>query len=157
MDEFYESNRWGWFWDEAQRRIILWSYVLSAWFYDAYYKKAGQIRTLIMQDFAKAFEEVDVIVSPASPNVAWKIWEKIDDPVKMYLSDAYTIPASLAWLPWISVPAWFAKSEDSEKEELPVWLQILAKQFDDQKVLEVAHVFEQATWYGKINTKWFED
>ena len=157
MDEFYENNRWEWFWDEAQRRIILWSYVLSAWFYDAYYKKAGQIRTLIMQDFAKAFEEVDVIVSPASPNVAWKIWEKIDDPVKMYLSDAYTIPASLAWLPWISVPAWFAKSEDAEKEELPVWLQILAKQFDDQKVLEVAHVFEQATWYGKINPKWFED
>ena len=157
MDEFYENNRWEWFWDEAQRRIILWSYVLSAWFYDAYYKKAWQIRTLIMQDFQKAFEEVDVIVSPASPNVAWKIWEKIDDPVKMYLSDAYTIPASLAWLPWISVPAWFAKSEDAEKEELPVWLQILAKQFDDQKVLEVAHVFEQATWYGKINPKWFED
>ena len=157
MDEFYENNRWEWFWDEAQRRIILGSYVLSAWFYDAYYKKAWQIRTLIMQDFAKAFEEVDVIVRPASPNVAWKIWEKIDDPVKMYLSDAYTIPASLAWLPWISVPAWFAKSEDSEKEELPVWLQILAKQFDDQKVLEVAHVFEQATWYGKINPKWFED
>ena len=110
MDEFYSNNRWEWFWDEAQRRIVLWSYVLSAWFYDAYYKKAWQIRTLIIKDFKKVFDEVDVIVSPVSPNVAWKLWEKIDDPLKMYLSDAYTIPASLAWLPAISVPAWFASS-----------------------------------------------
>lgn len=157
MDEFYMNNRWEWFWEETQRRSILGSYVLSAWFYDSYYKKAWQIRTLIIEDFKKAFKEVDIIISPASPNVAWKIGEKIDDPVKMYLSDAYTIPASLAWLPWISVPAWFAVSEDSEKELLPVWLQILAPQFEDQLVLKVAHVFEQATWYGKKNPEWFED
>ncbi len=157
MDEFYLNNRWEWFWEETQRRSILWSYVLSAWFYDSYYKKAAQIRALIIEDFKKAFEKVDVIISPASPNVAWKMWEKIDDPVKMYLSDAYTIPASLAWLPWISVPAWFAYSEDSEKELLPVWLQILAPQFQDQKVLEVAHVFEESTWYWKKNPPWFDD
>ncbi len=157
MDELYENNRGEWFGDEVQRRIILGSYVLSAWFYDAYFKKAGQIRTLIIEEFKKAFEEVDVIVSPASPSVAWKLGEKSDDPVKMYLSDAYTIPASLAWLPGISVPCGFATSEDAEKELLPVGLQILWAQFDDQKVLEVAHVYEQATTWHKENPSWFED
>jgi len=156
MDEFYINNRSEWFWDEATRRIILWSYVLSAWFYDAYYKKASQIRNLIIQDFQKAFEKVDVIVSPVSPSVAWKIWEKVSDPLKMYLSDAYTIPASLAWLPWISVPCWFAESTDLEKENLPVWLQILASHMQDQKVLEVAHVYETNTNWSKQNPPWFE-
>ena len=157
MDELYENNRGEWFGDEVQRRIILGSYVLSAWFYDAYFKKAWQIRTLIIEEFKKAFEEVDVIVSPASPSVAWKLGEKSDDPVKMYLSDAYTIPASLAWLPGISIPCGFATSEDAEKELLPVGLQILWAQFDDQKVLEVAHVYEQATTWHKQNPSWFED
>ncbi len=157
MNDFYLHNRGEGFWEEAQRRSILWAYVLSAGFYDSYYKKAWQIRTLIRDDFQKAFEIVDVIVSPVSPNVAWKIGEKIDDPLKNYLADAYTIPASLAWLPGISVPAWFAQSEDAEKELLPVWLQILAPQFADQKVLEVAHVYEQATQFWKKNPPWFED
>jgi len=157
MDEFYQNNRLEGFWDETQRRIVLWSYVLSAWFYDAYYKKACQIRTLIIEDFKKAFSEVDLIVSPVSPNVSWKIWEKIDDPLKMYLSDAYTIPASLAWLPAISVPAWFAESEDNEKEVLPVWLQIIWPQFEDIKVLEIANVYEKNTNKWKINPPWFED
>lgn len=157
MEEFYMNNRWEWFWEETQRRSVLWSYVLSAWFYDAYYKKASQVRTLIIEDFKKAFQKVDVIISPVSPSVAWKMWEKIDDPIKMYLSDAYTIPASLAWIPWISVPAGFAQSEDSEKELLPVWLQILAPQFEDQRVLEVANVYEQATNWGKKNPGGFED
>lgn len=156
MDEFYINNRSEWFWKEVSRRIILWSYVLSAWFYDAYYKKASQIRTLIIDDFNKAFEKVDVIVSPVSPSVAWKIWEKIEDPLKMYLSDAYTIPASLAWLPWISVPCWFAYSNDDEKELLPVWLQILAPHMQDQKVLEVAHVYEINTSWSKKTPPWFE-
>jgi aspartyl-tRNA(Asn)/glutamyl-tRNA(Gln) amidotransferase subunit A len=85
--------------------VVLGSYVLSAGFYDAYFKKATQVRTLIIEDFKKAFEEVDAIISPVSPGVAWKVGEKVDDPIKMYLSDAYTIPASLAGLPGISVPA----------------------------------------------------
>jgi aspartyl-tRNA(Asn)/glutamyl-tRNA(Gln) amidotransferase subunit A len=157
MNDFYLHNRGEGFWEEAQRWSILWAYVLSAGFYDSYYKKAWQIRTLIRNDFQKAFEIVDVIVSPVSPNVAWKIGEKIDDPLKNYLADAYTIPASLAWLPGISVPAWFAQSEDAEKEFLPVWLQILAPQFSDQKVLEVAHIYEQATQFWKKNPPWFED
>jgi len=157
IDEFYINNRWEWFWNEVQRRIILWSYVLSAWFYDAYYKKASQVRTLIIEDFKKAFNKVDAIISPVSPNVAWKIWEKVDDPVKMYLSDIYTIPASLAWLPWISIPAWFAESEDSEREKLPVWIQILAPQFEDEKVLEIAHVFETNTPWSKMMPNGFDD
>ncbi len=157
MNDFYLHNRWEWFGEEAQRRSILWAYVLSAWFYDAYFKKAWQIRTLIIEDFKKAFDKVDVIISPVVPSVAWKIGEKIDDPLKNYLADAYTIPASLAGLPGISVPAWFAVSEDNEKELLPVGVQILAPQFQDEKVLEVAHVFEQATQYGKKNPQGFED
>jgi len=157
LDELLQKNRWEWFWTEVSRRIVLWSYVLSAWYYDAYFKKATEIRTLIIEDFNKAFEEVDAIISPVSPNVAWKIWEKIDDPVKMYLSDAYTIPASLAWLPGISVPAWFATSEDSEKELLPVWLQILTPRLKEEELFEIAHVYEQATQFWKQNPKWFEN
>ncbi|MGE4443724.1 MAG: Asp-tRNA(Asn)/Glu-tRNA(Gln) amidotransferase subunit GatA [Candidatus Altimarinota bacterium] len=157
MNDFYLHNRGEGFGEEAQRRSILGAYVLSAGFYDAYFKKAGQIRTLIIEDFKKAFDEVDVIISPVVPSVAWKIGEKIDDPLKNYLADAYTIPASLAGLPGISVPAGFAVSEDNEKELLPVGVQILAPQFQDEKVLEVAHVFEQATQYGKKNPQGFED
>ena len=157
MDEFYCNNRWEWFGDEAQRRIVLWSYVLSAWYYDAYYKKAWQIRTLIIEDFKKAFEKVDVIVGPASPSVAWKMWEKLDDPLKMYLSDAYTIPASLAGLPCISVPCGFAQSEDADKETLPVWLQFICAQFEDQKTLEISNVYETQTEWSKAFPTWYED
>lgn len=157
MDELFLNNRWEWFWDEAKRRVVLWSYVLSAWFYDAYFKKATQIRTLIIDDFNKAFEEVDAIVSPVSPNVAWKAWEKIDDPVKMYLSDAYTIPASLAWLPGISVPAWFAESEDDEKEILPVWLHIITPRLTEERLFEIAYIYEQATKFAEKLAPGFED
>jgi len=155
MDEFYRNNRGEWFGEEVQRRSILGSYVLSAGYYDAYYKKAAQVRTLIRQDFSQAFEKVDVIVSPVSPSVAWKIGEKIDDPVKMYLSDAYTIPASLAGLPGISVPAGFARSQDEEKELLPVGMQILGPHLEDARVLQIAHVFEQATGFGKDMSEGF--
>ena len=140
-DELLANNRTEGFWDEIKRRIVLGSYVLSAGFYDAYFKKATQVRTLIIEDFRKAFEEVDAIISPVAPTVAWKVGEKVDDPIKMYLSDAYTIPASLAWLPGISVPAWFAQSEDAEKENLPVWLQILTPRLQEQKLFEIAHVY----------------
>lgn len=156
-DELFMNNREEWFWDEAKRRIVLWSYVLSAWYYDAYFKKATQVRTLIIKDFDKAFEEVDAIISPVAPSVAWKIWEKIDDPVKMYLSDAYTIPASLAWLPWISVPCGYAESTDEEKELLPVWIQILTPRLEEQRLFEIAHVYEQATRFWDKIPEWFED
>jgi len=157
MDELYRNNRGQWFGEEVQRRSILGSYVLSAGYYDAYYKKAAQVRTLIIEDFRKAFEKVDVIVSPVSPSVAWKMGEKMDDPVKMYLSDAYTIPASLAGLPGISVPAGFAHSEDQEKEMLPVGMQILGAHGADQKVLEVAYVFQEATRFGEKTPEGFSE
>lgn len=158
LEDLYLNNRWEWLWEEAQRRTIIWSYVLSAWFYDAYYIKASKVRTLIIEDFKKAFEEVDIIACPASPSVAWKIWEKSDDPLKMYLADAYTIPASLAWLPGMSVPCWFAKSEDDQKEDLPVWLQLIWPYLWEQKIFEIANVFEKNTpWKNLMNPKWFED
>lgn len=157
MDELFINNRSQGLGKEVQARIVLGSYVLSAGYYDAYFKKATQVRTLIIQDFEKVFSEVDIIVSPVSPSVAWKLWEKSDDPLKMYLSDAYTIPASLAGLPGISVPAWFALSEDSEQELLPVGLQMLAPRLAEEKLFEIAHVFEQATQFGKQMAPGFED
>lgn len=151
LEEIYLQNRGQGLGKEPQRRSILGSYVLSAWFYDAYFKKAAQIRTLIIKDFKKAFSEVDAIISPVSPSVAWKLWEKSEDPLKMYLADAFTIPASLAGLPGISLPCWFAKSEDDVKELLPVWLQLLTKQFHEEQLFEIAHVYEQATlWREKM-------
>ena len=155
-DELFMNNREEWFWDEAKRRIVLWSYVLSAWYYDAYFKKATAVRTLIIEDFNKAFEEVDAIVWPVAPTVAWKKWE-VEDPVKMYLSDTYTIPASLAWLPWISVPVWFAESEDDLKENMPVWLQILTPRLEEQRLFEIAHVYEQSTKFGEKTPEGFDD
>jgi len=144
VDEIYLHNRWEWLGDEPKRRSILWSYVLSAGFYDAYYKKAAQVRTLIIEDFKKAFESVDIIVWPVAPSVAWKLWEISNDPLKMYLEDAYTIPASLAGLPGISIPCWFAQSNDNEKEKLPVWFQMLGPRLWENKLLSIAHCLEQS-------------
>lgn len=148
LDEMYENNRSEWLWEEPQRRSIIWSYALSAWFYDAYFKKATQIREKIIDEFAEVFEDVDAIVAPASPSVAWEFWGKTD-PLQLYLADAYTIPPSLAWLPWISIPCWFAISEDENKEELPVWMQIIWKYKDEESILEIANVFEKNTQHHK--------
>jgi len=157
MDELFMNNREEGFWDETKRRIILGSYVLSAGYYDAYYTKAAKVRTLIIEDFKKAFEKCDVIVGPVSPSVAWELWEKSDDPLKMYLSDAYTIPASLAWLPAMSIPAWFSKSKDPKNEELPVWLHMITPQAQEQKLFEIANTYEKLTNHWKAFPKWFED
>lgn len=151
LEEIYLQNRGQGLWKEPERRSILWSYVLSAWFYDAYFRKAAQIRTLIIEDFRKAFESVDAIISPVSPSVAWKLGEKSEDPLKMYLADAFTIPASLAGLPGMSLPCGYARSEDDEGELLPVWLQLLTPQFHEEQLFEIAHVYEQATgWREKM-------
>ncbi len=106
---------------------MLGSFVLSSGFYDAYYKKASLVRELIRNDFTAAFNEVDVIVGPVGPTVAWKIGEKVEDPLKMYLADIYTVPPSLAGLPGLSVPVGFAKPEDGSGDttEMPVGLHIL--------------------------------
>ena len=151
LEDIYLQNRGQWLGPEPQRRSILWSYVLSAGFYDSYFKKAAQIRTLIIEDFDKAFSQVDIILSPVSPSVAWKLGEKSEDPLKMYLADSYTIPASLAGLPGISLPCGFARSEDSEAELLPVGMQLLAPRLQEQKLFEVSYVYEQATqWRAKM-------
>lgn len=130
------------FGSEPKRRIMLGTFALSSGYYDAYFTKAAKVRTLIKQDFEKAFNPpaggVDVIVGPVSPTVAWNLGEKINDPLKMYLSDIYTIPANLAGLCGLSVPAGFSKG-------LPVGLQILGKAFDEETIFKVGYAFEQAT------------
>lgn len=133
----------GQFGAEPTRRIMLGTFALSSGYFDDYYAKAAKIRTLIKQDFEKAFEKCDVLVGPVSPTVAWNLGEKVNDPLKMYLSDAYTIPASLAGIPAISVPCGFS-------EGLPVGLQILGKYMEEEAILNVAEVYEKNTdWHTK--------
>ena len=139
-----DLTRVEWFGDEVKRRIMIGSFVLSSGFYDAYYKKATNVRELIRRDFYSAFERVDAIVTPTAPSVAWKIGEKVDDAMKMYLSDIFTIPASLAGLPWLVVPVWTASPSDDPDIALPVWLQILAPRLGEETCLMIGHVLENA-------------
>lgn len=142
-DLFFKSRSEG-FGDEVKRRIMLGTYALSTGYYDAYYLKAQKARTLIIEDFEKAWEKVDVIASATSPETAFRIGEKTDDPLKMYLSDILTIPCNIAGLPGISVPCGFSS------ENLPIGLQVMGKPFDEQTVLNVAYAYEQSTkWYEK--------
>jgi len=116
---------------------MLGTYTLSAGYYDAYYLRAQKVRTLVKQDFEKAFEKFDVLITPTSPTPAFKIGEKIDDPLKMYLSDIYTVPVNLAGLPAISIPC-------GSVDGLPVGLQIIGKHFDEETILRVAKVYEES-------------
>lgn len=125
---------------EVKRRIMIGTYALSAGYYDAYYKKAMQIRTLVRRDFDEAYKQVDVILTPVAPAVAFKIGEKIGDPLQMYLEDVFTIPPSLAGICGLSIPAGFI-------DNLPVGVQILGKKFDEKTVLRVGHQFQLATDY----------
>ncbi|MBI3103769.1 Asp-tRNA(Asn)/Glu-tRNA(Gln) amidotransferase subunit GatA [Candidatus Daviesbacteria bacterium] len=127
---------------EVKRRIMLGTYALSTGYYDEYYAKAAKVRTLVKRDFEKVFEKVDVIVGPVSPTTAWNLGEKIGDPLKMYLSDIYTISANLAGIPGLSVPCGFV-------DGLPVGLQILGKQWDEETILRVGYAYEQATNWHK--------
>lgn len=141
--DMYKNTREAGFGAEVKRRIILGTYALSSGYYDAYYKKAQQVRTLIKRDFEKAFEQVDAIVTPTAPNPAFKIGEKVDDPLQMYLADIFTISVNLAGVPGISVPCGFTS------ENLPVGLQIIGKHFDEETVLKIAYAYEQATDWHK--------
>jgi aspartyl-tRNA(Asn)/glutamyl-tRNA(Gln) amidotransferase subunit A len=124
---------------------MLGTYVLSSGYYDAYYLKAQKVRTLLTRDFQEAFDEVDVIVTPTSPIPAFKLGEKVDDPLAMYLADIYTVTADLAGIPGISVPCGRTKGDASKGEpSLPVGMQLLAKHFDEARLLQVAHAFENA-------------
>jgi aspartyl-tRNA(Asn)/glutamyl-tRNA(Gln) amidotransferase subunit A len=132
---------------EVKRRIILGTYTLSSGYYDAYYKKAQQVRTLIRQDFGKAFEKVDVIVTPTTPAPAFRAGEKTGSPLQMYLADIFTISVNLAGVPGISVPCGFTS------QNLPVGLQIIGRHFDEESILKIAYAYEQSTDWHKRKPK----
>jgi aspartyl-tRNA(Asn)/glutamyl-tRNA(Gln) amidotransferase subunit A len=138
LQEMYENTRGEGFGKEVRRRIMIGTYVLSAGYYDAYYLKAQKVRARIAEDFTKAYEQCDVILTPTAPSTAFAIGEKQDDPIAMYLNDVFTVPASLAGLPGMSVPAGLAA------DGLPLGLQILGRPFDEVTLLRVAGVMEQA-------------
>ena len=141
--ELYGRTRGAGFGAEVKRRIILGTYVLSSGYYDAYYLRAQKVRTLIRQDFLKAYEKVDAIVTPTSPTAAFKIGEKSDDPLQMYLSDIFTISCNLAGICGVSLPCGFTRSP-----KLPIGLQLLGKPFGEDIILRVAHAYEQSTsWH----------
>jgi aspartyl-tRNA(Asn)/glutamyl-tRNA(Gln) amidotransferase subunit A len=142
LTETFRISRDEGFGAEVKRRIMLGTYVLSAGYYDAYYLKAQRVRTLIRNDFEEAFRRADVIVTPTSPTTAFKLGEKTQDPLQMYLSDIYTISANLAGLPALSLPCGF------DRQGMPIGMQIIGKRFDESTVLRVAHAYEQATeWH----------
>ena len=118
------------------------SFVLSSGFYDAYYKKASLVRELIREDFRRAYKKVDIILTPTAPTVAWKIGEKGDDPMALYMEDVFTVPASLAGLPGLVIPAGFSLPKDDPTGELPVGVQILGPVLGEERVLEVGYVLE---------------
>jgi aspartyl-tRNA(Asn)/glutamyl-tRNA(Gln) amidotransferase subunit A len=142
MDMYMKSRARG-FGAEVKRRIMLGTYTLSSGYYDAYYKKAQQVRTLIKDDFEKVFEDVDLVVTPTSPTPAFKVGEKSDDPLKMYLADIFTISVNLAGMPGISVPCGFTRAS------LPVGLQLIGKHFDEATLLKAAYAYEQSTAWHK--------
>ena len=143
IEDLYCRSRGEGFGNEVKRRIMVGAYALSAGFYDAYYKKAQQVRRLIKNDFVEAFKDVDVIMSPTSPTPAFKFGEKTDDPVAMYLEDIFTIATNLAGLPGMSVPC-------GQVNNLPVGLQLIGNYFDEARILNAGHKFQQATdWHLK--------
>jgi aspartyl-tRNA(Asn)/glutamyl-tRNA(Gln) amidotransferase subunit A len=143
VDYYYKARSEG-FGDEIKRRIMIGTYVLSAGYYDAYYRKAQKVRTLILRDFENAFKEVDVIVAPVSPFPAFKIGEKKEDPLAMYLADVFTIPINCAGVPAISVPCGFTSAK------LPVGMQLIGPQFSEDLLLKTAYAYEQATQWHKM-------
>jgi aspartyl-tRNA(Asn)/glutamyl-tRNA(Gln) amidotransferase subunit A len=143
LEDLYKRSRTEALGTEVKRRIMIGTYALSAGYYDAYYLKAQKIRGLIRQDFLEAFKKVDVIMGPTSPTTAFKLGEKTNDPITMYLSDIYTIAVNLAGLPAMSIPAGFVNN-------LPVGLQLIGNLFDEARLLNIAHHFQQATdWHTR--------
>lgn len=148
LEELYVRSRTEGFGAEVKRRIMLGTFSLSSGYYDAYFKKAAQVRTLIAQDFANIFERYDVIMGPTTTTAAFGLNERIDDPLAMYLADLLTVPANLAGIPALSVPAGFTK------EGLPIGLQLQGRHFDEATLYQVAHAFEQATDYHTQRPRW---
>jgi aspartyl-tRNA(Asn)/glutamyl-tRNA(Gln) amidotransferase subunit A len=139
LSEMYRLTRDGGFGMEVKRRIMLGTYALSAGYYDAYYLKAQKVRTLLTRDFDEAFKKVDVIAAPTCPTPAFKLGEKVNDPLAMYLADIYTVTANLAGIPGISIPC------GESHEKLPIGLQIFGRHFDEATMLRVAHAYEKAS------------
>ncbi len=149
LQDMYAATRAAGFGDEVKRRILIGTYVLSAGFYDAYYTQAQKVRTLIARDFAKAFEVCDVILAPTTPTASFALGEKLDDPLAMYLNDVFSVPASLAGLPAMSVPAGL------NREGLPLGLQLIGKAFDEQGVLNAGLAIEHRAGFVAQPEKWW--
>ncbi|MBS0286236.1 MAG: Asp-tRNA(Asn)/Glu-tRNA(Gln) amidotransferase subunit GatA [Proteobacteria bacterium] len=144
LEDMYKRSRAEGFGDEVKRRIMVGTYALSTGYYDAYYLKAQKVRKLISNDFKQAFEQVDFLLGPTAPTPAFKIGEKMNDPVSMYLSDIYTIATNLAGLPGLSIPAGFVN-------DLPIGIQLTGKHFDESTLLNAAHIYQQETdWHKKV-------
>ena len=149
--DMYEKTRSEGFGDEVKRRIMIGTYVLSSGYYDAYYLKAQKVRRLIKNDFDEAYKKVDAILTPSTPSSAFKIGEKLNDPVSMYLNDIFTVPINLAGLPAISLPA------GHDKNGFPLGLQVIGKAFDEQTILNIAYSIEKNTGYkNNINDWWIK-
>ncbi|MBT3910166.1 MAG: Asp-tRNA(Asn)/Glu-tRNA(Gln) amidotransferase subunit GatA [Rhodospirillaceae bacterium] len=144
LDEMYENTRGEGFGAEVRRRVMIGAYVLSAGYYDAYYVKAQQVRTIILDEFNQVFQDVDVLLTPTAPNAAFPIGAKMDDPVAMYLNDVFTVPANMAGLPAISVPSGL------DSDGLPLGLQIVAKPFDEETMFRAADVLERAAEFSAL-------
>nr|MDQ2735623.1 amidase family protein [Pseudomonadota bacterium] len=146
LQDLYKTSRSEGFGAEAKRRIMIGTYVLSHGYYDAYYLQAQKLRRMIADDFQACFRQCDLIAGPVAPTVAWRLGDKSDDPVANYLADIFTLPASLAGLPGMSVPAGFSR----EPAAMPVGLQLVANYFDESRLLHTAHAFQRATdWHTR--------
>ena len=147
--DMYEKTRSEGFGAEVQRRIMIGTYVLSSGYYDAYYLKAQKVRKLIKNDFDEAYKKVDAILTPSTPSSAFKIGEKTNDPVSMYLNDIFTVPVNLAGLPGISIPA------GHDSKGYPLGLQIIGKAFDEQNILNIAYAMEKKINFKNKITDWW--
>jgi aspartyl-tRNA(Asn)/glutamyl-tRNA(Gln) amidotransferase subunit A len=148
LADMYQKTRAQGFGDEVKRRIMIGTYVLSHGYYDAYYLQAQKIRRMIADDFQNAFKECDLIAGPVAPTVAWKLGEKSNDPLANYLADIFTLPGSLAGLPGMSVPVGFASSPTDKG--MPIGMQLIGNYFQEARLLNAAHRFQQATdWHAR--------
>ena len=146
----YENTRGEGFGDEVKRRILIGTYVLSSGYYDAYYLKAQKVRKLIKNDFDKCFKNIDAILTPSTPSSAFKIGEKTNDPISMYLNDIFTVPVNLAGIPAISIPA------GQDNQEHPLGLQLISKALDEQKILNIAFAMEKNIAFKQFLNRWWE-
>ena len=148
--EMYENTRGEGFGDEVKRRILIGTYVLSSGYYDAYYLKAQKVRKLIKNDFDKCFTNIDAILTPSTPSSAFKVGEKTNDPISMYLNDIFTVPVNLAGIPAISIPA------GHDNQGRPLGLQVISKALEEQKILNIAFSMEKDISFKQSLKRWWE-